>query len=93
VGDDLEVYGRVDYSHVSDHIAADDLDPLATQSYDLLNLRVGLRGGRWDIALWARNVTDEVYIQQQVGVPLFAGSYMRWLNPPRTWGATFRYDF
>ncbi|MCC7414408.1 MAG: TonB-dependent receptor [Gammaproteobacteria bacterium] len=93
VRDGLELYGRVDYSHVGDHIAADDLDPLAKQSYDLVNLRAGLRGSSWDVALWAKNVTDETYIQQQVGVPLFSGSYMRWLNPPRTWGVTLRYDF
>jgi len=87
------LYARVEYIYAGDHIAADDLDPKADQSYDLINARVGVRGENWDVALWGKNLTDEVYTMQQVGIPLFAGSYMTWLNPPRTWGVTLRYDF
>jgi iron complex outermembrane receptor protein len=87
------VYGRLEYVYTSDHIAADDLDPRAEQNYDLLNARIGIRGENWDLALWGKNISDETYIVQTVGIPLFPGSYMTWLNPPRTWGATLRYAF
>jgi len=92
-----QLYARIDYSYTGDHVAADDLDPLALQSYDVLNLRTGIRGqmgkNSWDVSLWIKNITDEIYLLQRVGVPLFPGSYMQWLNPPRTWGVTLSFIF
>jgi iron complex outermembrane receptor protein len=92
-----QLYARIDYSYTGDHVAADDLDPLAVQSYELLNLRTGIRGqigeNSWDVSLWAKNVTDETYMLQSVGIPLFPGSFMQWLNPQRSWGATLSYEF
>lgn len=90
---DQTLYARIEYTYVGDHNASDDLDPSAEQSYDLVNARLGLSGTNWDLSVWGKNVTDETFIAQQVGIPLFEGSYMTWLNPPRTWGVTFRYDF
>tara|TARA_R110001592_G_scaffold240929_2_gene501236 strand:- start:57763 stop:60102 length:2340 start_codon:yes stop_codon:yes gene_type:complete len=87
------LYGRLEYAYVGDHIAADDLDPSAEQNYSIVNARIGMKSETWDASLWAKNLNDETYIMQQVGIPLFSGSYMTWLNPPRTYGATLRYSF
>lgn len=88
-----ELYLRGEVGYASKHIASDELDPAAETDYTIVNARVGLRRGRWDFALWGKNLADETYIVQQVGVPLFEGSYMRWINPPRTYGVTARYEF
>lgn len=89
----FNLYGRLEYAYVGDHIAADDLDPNAEQDYSIVNARIGLKGENWDASLWGKNLTDETYTLQQVGIPLFAGSYMTWLNPPLTYGVTLRYSF
>ncbi|WP_331066227.1 TonB-dependent receptor [Steroidobacter sp.] len=88
-----ELYLRGEVGYASKHIASDELDPAAETEYTVLNARLGLRRGPWDFALWGKNLGDETYIVQQVGVPLFDGSYMRWVNPPRTFGVTARYEF
>ena len=88
-----ELYSRLEYVYAGDHYASDDLDPTSEQSYDLVNARIALRNDTWEVALWGKNLTDETYKLQQVGIPLFPGSYMTWVNPPRTWGATLHYNF
>lgn len=90
-GGELYVRGEVGYASL--HIASDELDPAAETDYTILNARLGLRVKAWDFSLWGKNLSDETYITQQVGVPLFSGSYMRWVNAPRTYGVTARYTF
>lgn len=89
----FDFYGRMEYVYSGDHIAADDLDPKAEQSYELFNARMGFRADQWDVSLWGKNLADETFITQQVGIPLFSGSYMTWLNPPRTYGLSLNYHW
>jgi iron complex outermembrane receptor protein len=62
-------------------------------AYDIVNLRVGVLRGRWDVALFANNVTDEralLSLDQERGTRARV-SYLT--NQPRTIGVTARLNF
>ena len=67
-------------------------DPLLP-SYDLVNLRFGVRHGLWDIAFYVNNVFDEralLALDRERGLLARVG-YLT--NQPRTFGLTTRIDF
>ena len=67
-------------------------DPLLP-SYDLLNLRFGVRHGSWDVAFYVNNVTDEralLSLDRERGFLARVGFLT---NQPRTYGLTTRVDF
>ncbi len=67
-------------------------DPLLP-SYDIVNLRLGVRGDRWEAALFVNNLTDE---DARLGLDQERGRLARvgfLTNPPRTFGLTFRRSF
>jgi iron complex outermembrane receptor protein len=62
-------------------------------SYDILNLRVGVLRGSWDVALFLNNLTDEralLSLDQERGTRARVG-YLT--NQPRTFGFTARFNF
>ena len=62
-------------------------------AYDLLNLRIGLLTGRWDVAFFIDNVTNErarLALDQERGSRARVG-YLT--NPPRSLGISARIDF
>ena len=62
-------------------------------SYDLVNVRFGLAFGKWDVALFVNNLTDEtarLAIDQERGTRARVG-YL--INPPRTIGLNTRVQF
>jgi iron complex outermembrane receptor protein len=62
-------------------------------AYDLLNLRTGVRRGRWDIALYANNLTDEralLALDQERGTRARVG-YLT--NQPRTFGVSAKFSY
>ena len=56
----------------------------------LLNARVGLEKGRWDVSLWSRNLLDEKYVSNSF-VVFFANSCVASLGDARSFGLTVRY--
>lgn len=61
-------------------------------SVGLLNARLALSGEKWEMALWGRNLTDELYPTEAVVVlpPLINILYKA---PGRTFGAELKYRF
>ena len=62
-------------------------------SYDIVNLRLGVRHGQWDVALFGNNLTDEVAflaLDRERGRRARVG-YLT--NQPRTFGITARINF
>ena len=62
-------------------------------AYNILNARVGVLSGVWDIAFFINNVTDErafLALDQERGTLARVG-YLT--NPPRSFGVTTRIDF
>ena len=100
IGDHAPGFGAVDLLALS---ATNPVGGPLTQSvfqfdpempaYDLLNLRLGFLGERWDIALFINNATDEgafLALDQERGTRARVG-YLT--NPPRTSGITSRISF
>jgi len=87
-------YLRGDYSFMSDHYNNPTYQPsIAKQDKEIVNARLGWRNDNWDAALWVKNATDEKY-SSLAGVPIaFTGTASQWLQAPRTYGVTLRYDF
>ena len=67
--------------------------PLALPSYDIVNLRLGVRGDGWEVAAFVNNLGDErahLSIDRERGLRARYGFVT---NPPRTFGATVRKSF
>jgi iron complex outermembrane receptor protein len=62
-------------------------------AYDIVNLRLGVLKGRWDIALFVNNLTDEearLSLDRERGLRARVGFIT---NPPRTFGLSARVHF
>jgi len=67
---------------------------IKTDEYTLVDARIAYEaaGGKWMVALWGKNLTDEEYFTGAFDLAAlgFADAYM---NVPRTYGIDFRYRF
>ena len=102
VGYEWAVFGNLEArtylgaKYMSEYNTGSDLDPEKLQdAYTVLNARVSLgrNDGRWDIELWAQNLTDADYVQVAFDAPLQTGSWNAFLGAPRTYGLSFRLRF
>jgi iron complex outermembrane receptor protein len=67
--------------------------PLKLPAYDIVNLRIGVRGEGWEAAAFVNNLGDErarLAIDRERGL---RARYGFLTNPPRTYGATLRKSF
>ncbi|MEM1154273.1 MAG: TonB-dependent receptor [Pseudomonadota bacterium] len=91
------IYLRADYIYMDDHKTNStdeaNLLPKDIDDRELLNARVGWRNNNWNVSVWGKNLTDDHYAVQTVDPQLFNGMSAYFLAPPRTYGATLRYDF
>jgi iron complex outermembrane receptor protein len=92
---DGTLYLRGDYMYMDDHVTNNTNEPedIAFQDRSLVNAKVGWRNENWNVSVWAKNLTDEDYSGFTSQVQGFSGSRAFFLAPPRTYGATLRYDF
>ena len=90
------LYSRLDGTWTGEHNVTSELNPNygVQDAYGLMNFRLGLRRGAWDISAWVRNLTDETFIAQTAQSNLFAslqdGTYQSYLGAPRAYGLTVR---
>jgi iron complex outermembrane receptor protein len=87
---------RGELSFRSKTYTAQNLDPLLVQpAYALANARVGVKGTGWALEFWGRNLTDETVLYRGGTPPAVftAGSRIRFIGDPRTYGATLRFSF
>jgi iron complex outermembrane receptor protein len=91
------LYIRGDYIFMDDHItngsSEDQLEDKDVDDRELLNAKIGWRNDNWNISVWGKNLTDDEYAVQTVVTQLFSGQDSYFLAPPRTYGATLRYDY
>jgi iron complex outermembrane recepter protein len=90
-GHEAEVYGGVDYSYrTAQYTTAADSIYSRIPGYGLANVHFGIRAtdGRYDIQLWARNVTNKTYYLT-LSADNF-GAIRGTLGDPRTYGVTLR---
>lgn len=65
------------------------------RGFNLLHARLSysFNDGRSQVALWAKNLTDEVYFDAVVPVISLLGVGTRFYTPPRIWGGELRHSF
>ena len=82
---------RLNYTWQSDLYWATD-NIAKEDSYGLLDARIGLapENAPWEVAVWGRNVTDELY---RVNIISFFGEEVSQFGAPRTYGVDFTYKF
>ncbi len=86
VGGGLTFVAALDYSYRSSY--AFNPDDLYRQApTHLVDARMGLQAEHWSATLWAKNLLDEVYLQQYF---LYAGVDMGVASPGRTVGVTVK---
>jgi outer membrane receptor protein involved in Fe transport len=63
--------------------------------YTVVNARVGITPNdkQWSVELWSDNLTGARYAQVRFAGVIQTGTWDAFLGAPRTWGATFRYNF
>ncbi len=92
IANDLVIKAAMDYSFQDSTTGGPSIFR-ATDSYWLLNARVGLAAAdeRWAVNLWGRNITDEYYFPAayQGG----NGPYVRSVGMPATYGVSVAYNF
>lgn len=79
---------RVDWSYQDEMFFEASNTPNEVQgSYDTLNARVAIKGPgeNWELALWGKNLGDELIKSHIVAFPLY-GQELVMYQPPRTWG-------
>lgn len=90
LGGNWELLVNADYSHVGEtwfHVIQDQQRPTLfgppgeysrtlRDSYGLLNLRVGVQNENWSVIGFARNATDEEYLEEVIPAPEFGGSFI-----------------
>ena len=102
IDDQAEGFGTVDLTAFEDAGGATiggpltqttfTFDPLLP-SYSMLNARIGVITGNWEIALFANNIADErafLALDRERGSLARVG-YLT--NPPRTFGLALRFDY
>ncbi len=92
----LNAFVRGEASYRSRYQTAQNLDPLLVQdAYALFNARAGVTADRWSLEIWGRNLSDELILYRGGTPPAVftAGSRIRFLSDPRTYGVTLRADF
>ena len=89
------LYLRADYSYMDEHVtnASVNTDEDDLQERHLLNLNTGWRNDRWNLSLWAKNLNDDAYAGLTAATLPLTGMDAFFLAPPRTYGATLRYNF
>jgi iron complex outermembrane receptor protein len=103
---DLEGFARAEMNYTSDYDLHPTLAEGARQAeVTLVNLRAGVQSadGRWQVAAWVRNLTDESYYSQSTIQPLgafvsgggtaAARGFIGWYAPPRTMGVEASISF
>ena len=91
------IYWRTDYSYMDDHntnvATEDELRDSDFDDRNLVNTKLGWRNDNWNVSIWGKNLTDDEYATQTASTFFITGMDAYFLAPPRTYGATLRYDF
>ena len=83
---------RLEHSYIDSFYLEEDLDPnLKNGAVHLVNLRMTIsdRVGRWEMAMWGRNLLDEQYYAFGLDIPTLGG-YAGIVAPGTAYGVTAR---
>jgi len=89
LSDSLQASARVEGAYRSSIYLDGDLDPNVKQGgYAKFNARIalGAENGRWEVAVYGRNLTNKATYTFSTDAPLGAGAYMASIEEPRVIG-------
>ena len=69
-----------------------DFSKASRDAYSTVNLRISFDSDDWNLALWAKNLTDEDYLQEVIPAPEFGGSFIH-PSARDSYGIDFTYRF
>ena len=69
-----------------------DFSQSKRDAFDTINLRIGLEAESWTLAAWARNLTDEEYLEEVIPAPEFGGSFLHQARGS-SYGIDLKYRF
>ena len=69
-----------------------DFTKASRDAYSTVNLRVSFDAEDWNLAIWAKNLTDEKYLQEVIPTPEFGGSFIQ-PSARDSYGIDFTYRF
>ena len=69
-----------------------DFSNAVRDSYSTVNMRVSFDAENWEVAVWAKNLTDEEYLQEVIPAPEFGGSFIH-PSARDSYGIDFTYRF
>jgi len=83
IDEDWTFHTRIDWNRIGDTTFVIPVDseknPIARDPVDLVNLRIGLEHGSWQITAWSKNLFDEKYnTEYSTGGFLFKGQPVSW---------------
>lgn len=88
------IFARADVDHRSTvYFEPTNSDAFKAGPRTLVNLRLGLRRGQWDIAAWVQNLTDRIYktyADDRSGLRVYRTAAY---GPPRTYGVSLSAAF
>tara|TARA_R110002049_G_scaffold21045_29_gene77472 strand:+ start:5683 stop:7950 length:2268 start_codon:yes stop_codon:yes gene_type:complete len=89
------IYLRADYSYMDDHLTTDSANSADRdyQNRNLINAKLGWRTTHWNVSIWGKNLSDNKYAGLTAATFPITTMDAYFLAPPRTYGATLRYDF
>ena len=90
---DAHGFFRVEYSYRSSFTADIGQDNIALDGFDIVNLRLGLRGERFGVEAFVENALDERYATNTSVSALGAGPVTVDAGPPRHFGVRARLQF
>lgn len=93
---DFELISNLDTTYTDDVYRQDDLDPISLMDSQVkvnASLTFGPQDGGWDVALIAKNLTDEDSFTFINDVPLFGGSHNMSAQAPRSFTVRGRMRF
>lgn len=82
---DNGIYARVDWAG-SSGVYFDSANTKRQDHYGLLNMKAGYRTDGYEVAVWAKNALDEVYVSRAFDIG--GGTYAGIAGEPRTFGVT-----
>jgi iron complex outermembrane receptor protein len=69
-----------------------DFSNASRDAFSTLNLRIGFDAENWNVSVWAKNLTDEEYLQEVIPAPEFGGSFIH-PSARDSYGVDFTYRF
>ena len=94
LSNDMIWFTSLDVNFTDGYLYAGDADPIDYQDgYNTVGFRTGLRGERYEVMLYGRNITDEQVASGGFDVPLSPGVHAIYLREGAVWGGRFTVSF